>query len=89
MKDKFLNASRDKLGNLETRLARTLQPIKPSRTFVNGLRQRIHIASPPVIVHRATDFRFWLVVIGSVVTGLVLIITGTRALYYLISRSKG
>jgi len=88
-KEEKPNASSDPMSGLEGKLARTLRPIRPPRAYVRSLRDRIHFTGRPVIIQHATDYNFWLVFAGGVVTALVVVITAARALYYLFGRSRG
>jgi len=74
------------IASLEGKLSRVFQPVAPSERFVDHVRSRISIASPRIVVQRLNDTQYILVVLGGVLSMLLLIITGTRALYYLFAR---
>ncbi|MEJ5222935.1 MAG: hypothetical protein WHV44_00660 [Anaerolineales bacterium] len=73
---------------LEGSLSGVLKPVHPSETFVRHVRNRISIAPPDIVVERLHDTRMLLVALGGILSFLLVIITGTRALYYLLGRSK-
>jgi len=78
--------SPENLAALEAHLAGTLRPVVPPKGFAQQLRDRIHLPERKVIVSRLRDWKrlFW--VFGSVMSGLLLIITLARSLYYLFGR---
>ena len=79
----------DKLATLENQIARALQPVQPKQEFVQHVRRRIHLAPMPVVAQRLkTTPNQLLLAIGGIVTATLLIITGTRALFYLLGRIK-
>ncbi len=80
-----IDASRDKIAAIEARLSGVLQPIKPRREFVRGLRQRIQIAHQPAIIQSSTNLQFILIALVSVVSGIVLVVMGVRALLSLLT----
>ncbi len=73
---------------LEGSLSGVLKPVHPSETFVRHVRSRINIAPPNIVVERLHDTRMLLIALGGILSFLLVVITGTRALYYLLGRSK-
>jgi hypothetical protein len=71
---------------LEAHLAGTLRPVTPPLEVVQRLRERIRFPQPEEIVSRFRDWRRMFVVLGSVMSGMLMIITLARALYYLVGR---
>jgi hypothetical protein len=71
---------------LEAHLAGTLRPVTPPLEVVQRLRERIRFPQPEEIVSRFRDWRRRFVVLGSVMSGMLMIITLARALYYLVGR---
>jgi hypothetical protein len=71
---------------LEAHLAGTLRPVTPPREVVQRLRERIHFPPSEEIVSRFRNWRRMFVVFGSVMSGMLMIITIARALYYLVGR---
>jgi hypothetical protein len=88
MNNQIVNASRDRLASIEGKLAGALKPVKPSQEFVRHVRERIQFASAPVVADRLHDPNYLMFLLGSVLTVALLIITGTRALFYFIGRIK-
>jgi hypothetical protein len=71
---------------LETRLARTLKPVRPSRDMIHRLRERIRFPDREEIVSRLSDWKRMFLVFGGVMSGLLVIITVARAFYYMVGR---
>lgn len=86
MSDQQEKDSLENLEGLEAHLAGTLRPVSPSRDFVQRLRSRIHFPERSVIVSRLQDWNRLFVVFGSVMSGMLIILTVARALYYLVGR---
>jgi hypothetical protein len=78
--------SEDQVLALEAHLAGTLKPVTPPLEVVQRLRERIRFPQPEEIVSRFRDWRRMFVVLGSVMSGMLVIITIARALYYLVGR---
>ena len=78
--------SEDQVMALEAHLAGTLKPVTPPLEVVQRLRERIHFPPPKEIVSRFRDWRRMFFVFGSVMSGMLMIITVARALYYLVGR---
>jgi hypothetical protein len=72
--------------SLEAHLAGTLRPVVPSKDFVRSLRERVRLPERGVFVSRLRDWKRLFLVFGSVMSGMLLLITVTRALYYLVWR---
>ena len=73
----------DNLSSLEQQLATTLQPVKPSRGFVQTTRRKFNFASPTVVAQRLADSDFLLMIMAGLVGAAVVIFTGARILFYL------
>jgi hypothetical protein len=78
--------SPEHIETLEAHLAGTLRPVSPPKDFVTQLRDRIHLPRREVIVSRLRDWNRLFLVFGSVMSGMLIIITVARALYYLVGR---
>ncbi len=74
------------LDTLEAHLAGTLKPVSPPKELVQRLGARIRVPSRSEITLRFTDWRRMFFVVGGVVSGMLLLITIARALYYLAGR---
>ena len=74
------------LLDIEERLAVTLKPIRPSRDVVQRLRERIRFPAREEIRFRLADWKRMFLVFGSVMSGLLVVITVARALFYLVGR---
>ncbi len=78
--------SEDQVTALEAHLAGTLRPVTPPMEVVQRLRERIRFPQPDEIVSRFRDWQRMFVVFGGVMSGMLVIITIARALYYLVGR---
>ena len=78
--------SSESLEYLEAHLAGTLRPVSPPKDFVQDLRDRIRLPKREVIVSRLRDWNRLFLVFGSVMSGMLIVITVARALYYLVGR---
>jgi hypothetical protein len=76
------------LESLEAHLAGTLRPVAPPKDIVQRLRDRVRLPEREVIVSRLRDWKRLLLVFGSVMSGMVVIITIARGLYYMFGRRK-
>ena len=74
------------LDELEAHLAGTLKRVVPRRDFVKRLRGTIHFPPREEIASRLHDWQRLFVIFGSVVSGMLIIITIARALYHLFGR---
>lgn len=81
-------SSLENLESLEAHLAGTLRPVSPPKDFVIRLRDRVRLPEREEIVNRLRDWSRLFMVFGSVMSGMVLLITIARALYYLVGRRK-
>lgn len=78
----------ENLESLEAHLAGTLQPVAPPKDFVQRLRSRIRLPERDLIVSRLRDWNRLFLIFGSVMSGMVIVITIARILYYLFGRRK-
>jgi hypothetical protein len=76
----------ENLDVLEAHLAGTLKPVTPSSEVVQRLRGRIQMPTRSEITLRLTDWRRMFFVLGGVMSGMLMIVTLARALYYLVGR---
>ena len=74
------------LDELEAHLAGTLKPVTPPKGFVRRLRGRIQFPPREEIVLRLRDWNRLFFVFGGVMSGLLVILTIARALFYLFGR---
>ncbi|MEW6404603.1 MAG: hypothetical protein AB1649_22630, partial [Chloroflexota bacterium] len=63
-------------------LAGTLRPVAPPKDIVQRLRERIHMPARDEIVWRLRDWRSLFFVFSGVMSGMLVIITVARALFY-------
>jgi hypothetical protein len=78
--------SEDQVMALEAHLAGALKPVSPPLEVVQRLRERIHFPQPEEIASRFRDWQRMFVVFGGVMSGMLVIITIARALYYMVGR---
>ncbi len=82
------NSFSSQLESVEAQLQAAFKPVKPSREFVKTVEHRIKFSSPAVAIRRASNTNTLLIILGSVLSALVLIVTVSRALYYLMGKSS-
>ncbi len=80
--------SDDQINALEAHLAGTLRPVTPPLDVVQRLRERIRFPQRNEIVLRIRDWQRMFFVFGGVMSGMLVIITIARALYYLVGRKQ-
>lgn len=78
--------SDEQINALEAQLAGTLRPVTPPVDVVLRLRERLRFPQPEEIVSRLRDWQRMFVVLGGVMSGMMVMITVARALYYLVGR---
>jgi hypothetical protein len=78
--------SEEQVMALEAHLAGALRPVSPPSEVVQRLRERIHFPQPEEIASRFRDWQRMFVVLGGVMSGMLVIITVARALYYMVGR---
>lgn len=79
--------SNEQIDALEAHLAGILRPVTPPLEVVQRLRERLHSLPAQEIVSRLRgDWQRMFVVLGGVMSGLLVMITVARALYYLVGR---
>lgn len=71
---------------LEAHLAGTLKPVSPPKEIVRRLSRRIQMPNREEIVSHLSDWNRLFLVFAGVISGMLLIITVARALYYLVGR---
>ena len=76
----------ENLSDLEQRLAGTLKRIRPSTDVAQRLRERIRLPAPEEITLRFQDWQRMFLVFGGVMSGMLVIITIARALYYFVGK---
>ena len=76
----------DQLFALEAHLAGALKPITPPQELVSRLRERIRFPQREEIVSRLGNWRRLFIIYGGVMSGLLVIITIARALFYFVGR---
>lgn len=81
-------SSLENIESLEAHLAGTLRPVTPPKDLVHRLRETIRIPERELIVSRLQDWQRLFLVFGSVMSGMLVIITLARALYYLVWRRE-
>ena len=76
----------EQLEVLESHLAVTLQPVRPSKEIIQRLKARIQMPARDEIILRLRDWRRLFLVFGGVLSGMMLLVTLARAFYYLVGR---
>ena len=81
--------SDEDLDVIEAHLAGTLKPVAAPQDMIQRLRGSIQMPNRREIQLRLSDWRRLLFVFGGVLSGLLVIITFARALYFIIARKNG
>jgi hypothetical protein len=76
----------EELEVLESHLAGTLKPVRPSSEIFQRLRTRIQMPNREEIASRLGDWYRLFFVFGGVISGMLLLVTIARAFYYLTGR---
>jgi hypothetical protein len=74
------------IQSLEAHLAGTLKSVMPSKKIIQRVSMRMYMPNREEIVMRLSDWRRLFLVFGGVISGMLLLITIARALYYLAGR---
>lgn len=77
------------LFELEAQLAGTLKRVRPPSDLAQRLRDRVRLPEPGLLAARLSDWRFYFLTVGGVVSGLLIVITVARALFHLTGRRGG
>lgn len=78
----------DSFGPMEAQLQDILRPIQPSQKFVQTIRQRIQFSPRVSLADKSPEVRRFLLILGGVLSASLLLITGVRAIFYLVNRSR-
>ena len=71
---------------LEAHLAGTLKPVAPTKEIVQRLKRRIQLPNREKITAGFSNWNRLFFVFGGVLSGMLLVITVARVLYYLAGR---
>src|SRR3972149_190690 len=80
--------SEDQLNVIEAHLAGTLKPVPLSNDVIQRLHERIHFPYREEIASRLRDWNRMFLVFGGVMSVLLLVITISRAFFYLVGRRQ-
>lgn len=73
---------------LEMRLQELLRPVQPSPRLVQTVRQRLSFVPSIELEKKSPKIRRSLMILGGVLSASLLIITGVRAIFYLVNRAR-
>lgn len=76
----------EKFDAIEAHLAGTLKRVSAPNDLFNRLYSRIQIPTRNEITLRLTDWRKLFVVFGGVMSGMLILVTLARVMYYFTSR---
>jgi hypothetical protein len=88
-KHKLSMSEDDQINALEAHLAGVLKPVRPPGDVIHRLRERIHFPQPQELASHFRDWKKMFLVFGGVMSGLLVIVTVARALFYLVGRRHG
>lgn len=83
-----MQSTADSFDPMEAQLQDLLRPIQPSQKFVQTVRQRIRFSPPVSLAQKPPQVRRFLVILGGVLSVSLLLITGVRAIFYLVNRTR-
>lgn len=78
----------DSFGPMEAQLQDLLRPVQPSQKFVQTVRQHIRFSPRVRLADKPPEVRRFLFILGGVLSVSLLLITGVRAIFYLVDRSR-
>lgn len=81
-------ANQTPVDPVEAELQAILQPVRPSRKFVQTVRKRIHFTPPVSLAVKPPETRRYLMILGGVLSMSLLLVTLGRAVFYLVNRSR-
>lgn len=84
-----MSSHEKKLYDIEARLAGTLKRVRPPSGLIQRMRDRVRLVEPRLLAARLSDWRFYFLTVGGVISGLLVIITVARALFHLTGRRDG
>ena len=79
----------DNFNTIESQLAGTLRRVRPPSGMTQRLRDRVRLAEPRLVAARLADWRFYLLTVGGVISGMLVLVTVARALFHLTGRRGG
>jgi hypothetical protein len=84
-----MNTKKMEPVDMEARLEKAFRPVRPSRKFVQTVRDRIrHLAPSVVVASRLDETPRLLLVIGGVISAALLLAASLRAVFYVLNKSK-
>ncbi len=78
----------DKFNNIESYLDSAMKTVRPPEDVMQRLRKKIGSLEPHYIAKRLSNWEFWLIIVGSVMSVAMVILTITRALFYFFGRRR-
>ncbi len=81
-------ARADKYSSLESRLSGILKPIPPRKEFVSDLSHRIQMNNKTTLVNHLANWHFLAMLLAGVISALVLLALGIRALMILTGKKR-
>jgi hypothetical protein len=79
---KQISTSHNELDALEAQLAGTLRPVVTPKDMIQRLRERVSTPIQEKIVLRLRDWQSLFFVFSGVMSGMLVVITVARALFY-------
>ncbi len=82
----FTNLHGTQLDSVEQRLSGVLKPVPPREEFVSSLNHRIQADNRPSFVNHLAGWHFLAMIIAGLVSLVILVAVGARALLALIKK---
>ena len=84
-----MSSHEKKLYDIEAQLAGTLKRVRPPSGLTQRMRNRVRLPETRLLAERLRDWRFYLLTVGGVISGMLVIVTVARALFHLTGRRGG
>lgn len=78
----------DSPESLELQLEQLLRPVRPSPRLVQAMQNRLRVTPSIRLQEKPPQVRRSLLILGGVLSASLLLLTGVRALFYLVNRAR-
>lgn len=78
----------DSPESLELQLEQLLRPVRPSPRLVQAMQNRLRVTPSIRLQEKPPQVRRSLLILGGVLSASLLLLTGVRAIFYLVNRAR-
>lgn len=78
----------DSPESLELQLEQLLRPVRPSPRLVQTMQNRLRVTPSVRLQEKPPHVRRSLLILGGVLSASLLLLTGVRAIFYLVNRAR-